>query len=250
MSIGPTIGLFALGVRPQDIHLPHPRLGLRVILLVRRVLLRAFERLRADGFSFSAATEDQITAALRAVIENNFRQTGCVPGFNRHTYDFVGRQGQVSNYNFTRLTKTPDLCFKLRHDDEESCTTISEFESLFIECKPVDATHPAGSKYCDDGILRFVEGSYAWAMQEGMMLAYARHGRTIAKNLLPDMQEPARQASLKTTSLPQALSHPAATAIAQAEALHISRHQRGFPWIYGKGPATDILIYHTWHDCS
>ncbi len=250
MSLPVATGLFTIGVKPENFHLPHPRLGLPVILFIRRILLRAFAELRKDGFPFATASEDEITAALRGVIENNFRQTGCVPGFNCHTYDLVGRQGQVYNYNFTRPTKTPDLCFKLRHDEEESRAVVSEFDALFIECKPVDSTHAAGSKYCDQGLIRFVEGSYAWAMEEGMMLGYARHGRTIAKNLLPDMLATERHAALKTTSLPQTLSHPTATAVAQAEALHVSRHQRGFPWIYGKGPATDILIYHTWHDCS
>lgn len=250
MSIGPSIGLFALGVKPEDYDLPHPRLGLRVILLVRRVLLRAFEQMRADGFPFAAATEDEITTALHGMLENNLRQHGTVPGFNHRIFDAVVRQAQVANYNFTRLTKTPDLCFRLRHEEEEAHRVLSAYDGLFIECKPVGASHPAGSKYCDDGLQRFVDGAYSWAMQEGMMLGYARHGRTIANNLLPDMQAPVRQAGLKTVSLPHSLPQPAATAVAQAEALHVSRHQRRFPWIDGKGSATDILIYHSWHDCS
>lgn len=250
MSMGPAIGLFALGVQPADYDLPHPRLGPRVVLLVRRVLLRAFEQLRADGFSFATANEDEITAALRGLIENNFRQNRIVPGFNRRTFESVVRQGQVANYDFTRLTKTPDLCFKLRHDEEVSRRVISEFDALFVECKPVDATHSAGGDYCDLGLQRFVEGSYAWAMEEGLMIGYARHGRTIAKNLLPVMQDSAQVESLQTTQLPQALSHSSAATVSGAEALHLSRHRRGFPWIAGKGAATEILIYHSWHDCG
>lgn len=250
MSLSAADGLFTLGVKPEYFRLPHPRLGLPVILFIRRVLLRAFEELRKKGFPFATASEDEITAALRGVIENNFRQTGCVPGFNRRTYDFVGRQGQVANYTLTRFTKTPDLCFKPRHDEGEPRAVLSEFDALFIECKPIDGSHAAGSKYCDDGLIRFVEGSYAWAMEEGMMLGYARHGRTIAKNLLPDMQAPARRKSLRTITLPKTVSHPKAAAAVHAEALHASSHRRGFPWIAGKGPATDILIYHSWHNCG
>lgn len=250
MSIGPTIGLFALGVPPQDYDLPHPPLGVRVILLVRRVLLRAFEQMRADGFPFASANEDEITAALRGLIENNFRQRGTVPGFNCRTFDSVVRQGQVANYDFTRLTKTPDLCFKLRHDDEETRRVISEFDALFIECKPVDATHAAGGRYCDEGLQRFVEGSYAWAMREGMMLAYARNGRTIAGNLVIDMQEPSRATRLQTTAVPSPLALTGAAATKTAEALHVSFHRRGFPWIHEKGFATDITIYHCWHNCG
>jgi len=160
----------------------------------------------------------------------------------------VVRQGQWANYNGAVLTKTPDMCFKLRHDESESRPVIPEFDALFVECKPADATHPAGSKYCDDGLIRFVRGDYAWAMQEGMMLAFARDGRTIAKNLIPTMSESARMQSLHTLELPTATTCSMPTA--SAEPVHISRHKRTFSWLHGKGPATDITIYHLWHDCG
>src|SRR5205814_1489568 len=74
-----TMGFFTLGVPLESYSLPHPRLGLPVILLIRRVLLRAFELLREQNFNLSEATEDQVTAALRSTIENNLRQNGAVP---------------------------------------------------------------------------------------------------------------------------------------------------------------------------
>ena len=250
MSLSEADGLFTLGVAPESFRLPHPRLGLPVILLIRRVLLRAFDELRQKRFPFPTATEDEVTAALRGIIENNFRQTGSVSGFNRRTYESVVRQGQVSNYDFSRPTKTPDLCFKLRHDEAEPRFVVSEFDALFVECKPIDRNHAAGGKYCDEGLIRFVEGSYAWAMEEGLMIGYARHGRTIAGNLIPDMQVPRRHAALKTTKLATAVNARGAAATTQAEALHVSHHRRGFNWIAGKGAATGILVYHSWHDCG
>ena len=101
-------GLFTLGVPPDRYHLPHPRLGLPVILLVRRVLLRAFELLREQKFNLAAASEDEVTTGLRSVIENDLRQTGMVAGFNRRTYETVVRQGQVANYDGAKIGKTPD----------------------------------------------------------------------------------------------------------------------------------------------
>jgi hypothetical protein len=245
-----TAGLFTHGVPPDRYQLPHPRLGLPIILLIRRVLLRAFEMLREQGFQLAAANEDQITAKLRSVVENNLRQTGSVRGFSRRFYEPVIRQGQFANYDDTRLTKAPDLWFKLRYDDREPRRTLSEFDGLFVECKPVGASHAAGGKYCDDGLIRFVRGDYAWAMQEGMMLAYARDGRTIADHLIPAMSKPARMTSLATVKLPAASGAGGAASCAQAEAVHISHHRRGFPWPDGKGPATDITVYHLWHQCG
>lgn len=250
MSTGRTDGFFTFGVPPHRYNLPHPHLGLPVILLVRRVLLRAFQLLREQNFQIGAAGEDEITAALRSVIENDLRESGSVAGFSKRTYEPVVRQGQWANYNGAVLTKTPDLCFKLRNDESEPRPVIPEFNALFIECKPVDTTHSAGGKYCDDGMVRFVRGDYAWAMQEGMMLAYARNGRTIANHLIPAMSEKHRLASLATAQLPERCTNPGAAACAAAEAIHTSRHHRTFQWRDGKGVATDICIYHLWHQCD
>ena len=239
------------GVRPEAYNLPHPRLPIPVILLIRRVLCRAFAILREEIRKLGEAKEDEVTAALRSIIENNLRQSGEIPGFNSRSYETVVRQGEVANFDGTKPMKSPDLCFKLRHDDYESRMALSEFDALFVECKPVDSKHAAGSKYCDDGLVRFVIGDYAWAMQEGMMLAYARNGRTIASHLIPAMKEQNRMKSLATVQLPQPyLANDSTATNTQAENIHISEHRRDFSWSDAKGPATSITIYHLWHDCA
>jgi hypothetical protein len=243
-------GLFTLGLPPERFHLPHPRLGLPVILLVCRVLFRAFELLREQGFNLATAKEDDITSALRSVIESNLRQTGEVPGFSKRTYETVIRQGQWANYDNSRLTKTPDLFFKLRDDESSRGAVLSEFDGLFVEAKPVDAQHPVGGRYCDDGLIRFVRGDYAWAMEEAMMLAYVRGSRSIAKHLLPVMEEPARMRTLQTEQLPTALTAVSAGATEFAEVVHISRHRREFQWPAGKGKATPVEVFHVWCVCG
>lgn len=242
-------GLFTLGVPPEGYRLPHPPLGLPVILLVRLVVLRAFEMLEERGFSLATKTKDEITAALRGIIENDLRQNGSVNGFNRHTYETVIRQGQTANFDLSKLTKAPDLCFKLRNDEEEPRPVLSEYDALFVECKPIDANHSAGSKYCDDGLCRFVDGDYAWAMEQALMLGYARD-RTIEGHLIPAMRESERPERLKTVEFPRLSAPLEEAARGKAEALYVSRHRRGFPWVGGKGPATDIFIFHSWHKCD
>jgi hypothetical protein len=249
MSKTASVGYFTHGVSPDSYDLPHPRLAFPVILLVRRVLCRAFDELRNRKSSWLAnAKEDDVTAALLSIIESNYRQRGTIPGFDRRSYELVVRQAQVSNFDGTRLTKTPDLRFTLRNDEAGPRRTLSEYEGIFVECKPVDASHSVGSKYCDDGLNRFIEGHYAWAMQQGIMLAYARHGRTITKDLIPAMKEKIRMKTLATISLPTPASKH--ETLARAGSVHISNHRRGFTWRDGKGPATDITIYHLWHDCN
>src|ERR1035438_6535949 len=113
-------GFFALGVPPERYNLPHPGLGRPVILFVRRVLLRAFEKLRDRGFPLATEREDRVTEQLFNVLENDLRQTGEIVGFNPAFYDRVVRHAEVTNYNGQKLAKTPDLSFKLRYADRKS----------------------------------------------------------------------------------------------------------------------------------
>jgi len=250
MSVAQRPGFFTIGVPAEQYRLPHPLVGLPVILLIRRVLLRAFELLRKEGFDFVGSNEDYVTAALRSTIENNLRQSGDVPGFDKRKFETVIRQGQWTNYDGTRLAKTPDLFFKLRDDSAEPRPVLSEFEGLFIEAKPVDKSHSVGSKYCDDGMIRFVRGDYAWAMQEAMMLGYVRGGKTITKDLIPAMAKSPRETSLGIVQLPQPCTPSAAAACSGTEAVHVSQHRRDFLWPHDKGQATDIKVYHLWYECS
>lgn len=250
MKVRGTNGFFTLGVHPDQYDLPHPRLGLPVILLLRRVLLKAFEKLRDRGFPLATEREDGVTEQLFNVLENDLRQTGEIGGFNANLYERVVRHAQVTNYSGQKLAKAPDLSFKLRYAETEPRSVVSAHDALFVECKPVDADHAAGSAYCDDGLIRFVNGDYAWAMQDAMMLAYVRNGRTIAGYLTPAMAQTSRMASLGIVQPLQVCPGLAAAACADAEAIHITKHHRAFPWPDGKGPATDITVYHLWHRCS
>ncbi len=250
MSAEGTSGFFTLGVGPDQYHLPHPRVSLPVILFLRRVLLRAFEKLRAGDFPLITEREDRVTEQLFNVLENDLRQTGEIVGFNSTFYERVVRHAQVTNYNGQRLAKTPDLSFKLRYPGAEPRPVVSAHDALFVECKPVDANHPAGSAYCDDGLIRFVNGDYAWAMQDAMMLAYVRDGRTITGHLAPAMADSTRKTSLEIVKPLQLCPGLTAAASADAEAVYFTKHLRTFPWPDGKGPATEITVYHLWHRCS
>ena len=70
------------------------------------MVLRAFDLLREQQFNLAAAQEDQVTAALRSTIENNLRQSGEVPGFDKRKFETVIRQGQWANYDGTRKHPT------------------------------------------------------------------------------------------------------------------------------------------------
>lgn len=241
---------FTLGVEAEKYVLPHPRFDPSVILLIRRVIIRAFEKLREEQIVLADLSEDQVTANLVHVINNNLRITGEIQGFSRKFYQEVVRGGQKSTSDGACVTKTPDLCFRFQDYDSEPAPVIPEFNGLFIECKVVDKNHKLGDSYCNEGIKRFVSGFYAWAMEDGVMLAYVRHSKTIAGHLIPFMSKERQMTSLATLQAPVIYSVHAAAATADAEAIHTSKHRRDRPWPDGKGQPTDITIYHLWHRCT
>lgn len=248
---------FTHAVLPDDYELPHPPIHISTLLLVRRVILHAFGMLRQRGIGLGSLTEDQITHRLQSIVEDVLRQTGSIEGFNRHTFGKVTRHEGVSNYNGVHPNKEPDLCFELKVDEEQTATVISSQNAIFVECKPVDEDHPAGSKYCDDGIVRFVRGDYAWAMREALMIGYARHGRNIDKHLVKAMNERLEknhdqkdQGPLKIVHMPKRVGHKGADPEHATEALFSTKHERGFPWPHNKGRACDITLYHVWYHCD
>jgi len=230
-------GLF-MGVEPGTFDLPHPCIHVSAIRIVHRVLTRAFEILRDRGAPLGDALEDDITDALLGVIENNVRQTGSVRGFDDRTFDRVDRHVQVTSVD-GRSRTTPDLVFRLSRDGTD-LRVLSTQDGLFIECKPVDESHPAWSDYCAEGLLRFVHGRYAWAMQDVMMVGYARGGRTLMGTLGRALKDHVTE--LQVSRSLERVPGP--------QDLHRSVHTRPFPWPEGKGPATAITVYHAWYDCD
>jgi hypothetical protein len=229
-------------------ELPHPKLEPEVFLILHRVLARALEILAADAQPLSTMHEDPITAALARVIENQLMRTGEVSGFCSPFFERVTRQYECDSFDGGLQKERPDLFFGVHPDDSFRNRIQSDQWGVFAECKPVDATHFAGSDYCDEGLARFVRGDYAWAMQDALMVAYTRNGRAIASHLVPAMASRAHLYTQKIVApLPAVGCGPGKTS---EYGLHYSEHARPFEWTNGRGQACPITIYHSWHDCE
>lgn len=226
---------------------PHPKLEPEVFLILHRVLVRAFEILSAEGQPLVSMHEDPITSALARVIENRLRLTGEVAGFCVPLFERVTRQHECDSFDGIHQKERPDLFFGVRPDDSFRTRIQSDQWGIFAECKPVDAVHFAGSDYCEEGLVRFIRGDYAWAMQEALMVAYVRDTRAIASHLIPAM---AGRAHLHVREPVAPLSADDPGPREHCEVLHSSEHGRPFDWTEGRGPACPITVYHSWHDCG
>ncbi len=229
---------FYEGLPPE---LPHPPIRLAYLLVVVEALVKAWEILRErprTGFDLLAAQENTVTSELREVLCDIVLNCDLVPGFNRKLF-VVNREPKFSTFDRGCPDKMPDLCINLI--DRPQVRVLSH-DGLFIECKPVDADHSVGKHYCGMGMIRFVNGDYAWAMQEAMMVGYVRGDYKISPKLEVALKD--RADTIPTDSYPQCCPHSKATQF--SEPIHVSIHGRAFTYLETNTAAPPIAIRHLW----
>ena len=240
-------GLFTHG--SPNYRLPHPRIPTRLLLAAHAAFIEAFAMLRAAppaGFLLATAHEKTITRQLKDILANDLLPNGTVAGFSRTFFSKVTRDEELSSYDGTHPDKKPDMLLGLKRPD--GARVISDQDALFVECKPVDATHSLTSEYGIEGIRRFVEGEYAWAMTSAMMVAYVRGTYTIAKHLRANLTKNAADARFgKPTHPRKVLSSSKGP---KHEELRRTKHGRAFPWPATGKLAMPIALFHSWHDCT
>ena len=226
---------------------PHAPLGERWLLVVHAAVTAAFVIVRQRGFDLRNAGENAITNELEGVLMNDLLNHGIVEGFDNLFFGPVTRGSEVENYNGKKISKKPDLVFHLHR---ENTLWDQRQDALFTECKPVDKDHSLATNYCAVGtdrvgVERFIIGDYAWAMQEAMLIGYVREAFGIHPHLAESLADPKRHKSLGSPTRPQPLSLKSDG----NKPLYQTRHQRLFTWMNGQA-ATEITLYHSWHDCN
>lgn len=227
----------------RAIQLPHPSLPLHVHLVVEAAICAAWELMTSHGrkdFDIQAADEDTVTLELYERLYDEVFDKGIVAGFDRAVFASIHREPKVRNFNRLHPDKMPDMFVDFI---DRPAGVMNSQHGLFIECKPVDRKHPAGSAYCDEGLIRFVRGDYAWAMQSAMMVGYAREGYSLVPKLSEALTSK-RKDPIPTSFGPESCRLTKATAV--AEQVAISKHQRTFNYDENGLPAGDIVVRHLW----
>jgi hypothetical protein len=224
-----------VGFFTQDIEfsLPHPPIPQRTILLLCKVIRRAWQLLSESpptGFILHAEKEDTITQMLVEIIENRLRKNGDVDGFDSVRFGRVVREPKITNYDKKHPDKMPDIFFDLKR---EKAPVLSDQDGLFVECKPIDGDHPLFSCYCQKGLIRFVNGDYAWAMQDALMVGYVTGHYSYEK--LASVLNKNDSTNLKTNNHSEIVP-----------SIYRSNHDREFEWQGNSGHACQISVSHLW----
>lgn len=226
--------------REMKYEYPHPDFDFSVKLVVEDALRMAWNRLGENQSRYNVdlniCGEDDVSIRLQDILEDII-QTGCIPGFTADIFQTVSRGENLSNFNGGHINKQPDLIFRLK-DTAPGVNRV--YYGIFVECKPIDEKHTIGKTYCNEGVIRFVNGDYAWAMPCGMMVGYVRsNSYNISGNLTTTLENP-KYSNLCTVGSPTECSKSK-----NNPSVYITEHQRN--WVHTNGkPPGNIILRHLW----
>jgi hypothetical protein len=215
---------------------------LSLMIVVQNVMSTAWRSLlqevRAGDFSICESTEDQITGRLHMILgELDAAGDSVVSGWSQ--LQTPVREGNVTNYNGDHPDKQPDFAFRPIRNLISCVNTVPT--AVFIECKPIDARHPIPSIYCRDGLIRFVNGDYAWGVDRAMMVGYVRNVCTLPGGLSTALADPtlSREMELsgKLESMPNTTS---------GDTVCQSSHNRKFQLPGMASTVGQIVVNHLW----
>lgn len=215
---------------------------LSLMIVVQNVMSKAWrvllEEVRQGNFSICNTTEDQITERLHMILgELDATGDSAVPGMSQ--LQSPVREGNVRNYDGAHLDKQPDLAFRPIRNLISCGNTVPT--AIFIECKPIDARHPVPSIYCRAGLIRFVNGDYAWGVDRAMMIGYVRNICTLPGGLSAALADPTLSGEMELSGK---LEHVPNTA--SGDAVCQSTHNRRCQLSGMANLVGQIVVTHLW----
>lgn len=221
----------------------YPPFNPRHLRAIELALRAAWANLQKDAVKcrqLSTDNEVQISHMLRDAL-NALREKkkGGVPDYNCLAFE----RPQVGAEIMTESKKIrkPDIVFALC-GYQRSGVSNSMKDGIFVECKLLEHRSKKNvAAYCNAGIHRFVEGSYAERMREGMMLAYVRTSQALPGDLATKLADEEMKEHLATDGK---LSPCGLTRMEPR--VYLSTHMRNRPYSDNGGYPGPIAIRHLW----
>lgn len=223
----------SLATPPEVLCGPIPEPFLRAIV---RAITVAWGMVCSSSFH-DFADEDKTTTRIQqelfAILE---RRPGSpvVPLFDDSRFDTPQRDAKHTNYDRTQDDKMPDFRLQLSGVGGRP----RPHRALFVECKVLDQSRKL-DKYCKFGIMRFVDGRYAYRMPHALMVGYVLHHSASLPSSLVDFfeRDKAECAKLCAPITCQWVNSISAT----ENSVYETTHSRRFP--NSPGP---IALFHLW----
>lgn len=158
-----------LGFSPPKLTAPFPPWDVERIKIVEEAISAAWQMLLADdvvAVELASASEPVITLRMQDALEV-ILNSGAVNGFSPAVFCPPIRGQELEDVSQKKLEKRPDLTFQ-----QHVAVPATRHHALFFECKVLGRGRTVGD-YVKDGVGRFCDGRYAWAMPHAGMIAYS-----------------------------------------------------------------------------
>jgi hypothetical protein len=228
-------------LRPRDSHIAELTRGQRLPLAPipqahLEVLVETLARVWADlNREHETILEHGDESEINALMEMRLNSLVGTDILWSQLVTSVVRGRESLSFDGSHLEKRPDLSVYM--------TGANPSFPLVIECKLLDKPSGKGiDLYCSKGITRFIQGEYAWAQSDALMMAYIRDGSTVDRHLTPALKKGASRSPdpWKTERLPS-------RAITSQSNVFNSFHGRDF--VYAGAAAASpgpIALWHLW----
>jgi len=194
--------------------------------------------------------EDEITALLQEMIEHLRGNNSEAPNFPINgNFETVSRGANFRNHNNQRLNTQPDLVFRLIGLNP-GLLVNRIYNALFIECKIISRNANV-ARYIQEGVKRFVDGHYAWAMQQAMMIAYVKNNAQMPATLKSSFnRQNAGQEIVRCRPLGDEVTPSTDLSDIYPESpSYLTSHERR--WLYQEEyEPGNIEIKHIWLNCT
>jgi hypothetical protein len=226
-----------LGSPPKGPPPPFSAWQMRHIKVIERAIAMAWTQAMntAHGRALLASgKEPEITAMLQDAL-TILLESKHIHGFSPAVFGAPIRGQELEDYSGRYLEKRPDLTFP-----RLSARPTTNHNALFYECKVLGRGRTVND-YISDGVARFQNGHYAWAMQHAGMIGYVAELNHKVNACAVLSQRWTQQ----TKPAPCAPVAPVAEDQSSAPWIAISIHAR--PFILRNGiPPGDITLRHMW----
>lgn len=181
----------SMGVAPRSSY-PHPPFDQVIMRVVVKALRMAWAPISMEERSSLPGMERpevRLNSEMSKEIDA-LRRSGNLPGFNSDVFDTVVVDAAIEDYAGNRVSSSPDITIRLRNTRPAVANPM--VDAIFIECKRIRQGSNLGNYY-RTGMSRFLDGQYAWAVSQGVMVGYVETNQE-----LPD----ALQTRLERMDLP------------------------------------------------
>lgn len=211
-----------------------------VLLAVVRATRQAWAPI-ADEERKCAKTDERSELQLNAdlAIEMDaLRRQGKIPQFNTDVFETPVPDAPTRDYTGEHISTRPDITIRLR--DLRPLVADPTLDAIFLECKRLRQAENLGL-YFKSGMKRFLDGAYAWAVQQAIMVGYVETDQELPHDLETRLMRNGKDAEMQLVL--DARSRPVRPS--GKRYLAYTRHQRKWEHLNKDVPG-DIELLHVW----